>query len=50
MIQWKSVGSKKVPEPIKGLDKEFDQANERVGKIKQNLEDFLAKVRKELKC
>lgn len=24
MIQWKSVGSKKVPEPVKGLDEGFD--------------------------
>ena len=30
MIQWKQVGSKKVPEPIKGLDAEFDEANNRV--------------------
>jgi hypothetical protein len=29
-IQWKTVGAKKVPEPIKGLDAEFDEANTRV--------------------
>jgi hypothetical protein len=28
MIQWKSVGNKKVPEPVKGLDEVFDEANE----------------------
>lgn len=34
MIQWKTVGKKKVPEPVKGLDEEFDEANERVETIK----------------
>ena len=46
MIQWKSVGSKKVPEPIKGLDQEFDRANGKVEKIKQRIEDYLEVVRK----
>lgn len=50
MIQWKSVGSKKVPEPVPGLDEEFDQANARVEKIKEKLEKYIEKVRKELKC
>jgi len=34
MIQWKTVGGKKVPEPIKGLNAEFDEANARVEKVK----------------
>lgn len=34
MIQWKSIGKKKIPEPVKGLNEEFDLANERVEKIK----------------
>ncbi len=50
MIQWKSVGSKKVPEPVPGLDEEFDQANARVERIKEKLETYIEKVRKELKC
>ena len=49
MIQWKTVGSKKIPEPIEGLDEEFDEANAKVGKIKQRLDDYLENVRKELK-
>lgn len=49
MIQWKSVGSKKVPEPVPGLDEEFDQANAKVEKIKGRLETYIEKVRKEMK-
>jgi hypothetical protein len=43
------VGSKKVPEPIPGLDEDFDQANERVEKIKEKIEKYIEGVRKELK-
>ncbi len=50
MIQWKSVGNKKVPEPVPGLDEEFDTANSQVEKIKERLEAYIEKVRKELKC
>ena len=49
MIQWKSVGGKKVPEPVEGLDEEFDEANARVEKIKTKLKDYLEDVKKELK-
>ena len=41
MIQWKSVGNKKVPEPIPGLDEDFDQANQAVEDIKTKLEEYL---------
>ena len=34
MIQWKTVGSKKVPEPIKGLNDVFDMASIKVDTIK----------------
>ena len=46
MIQWKSVGTKKVPEPAPGQDEEFDRANDRVEKIKAQLEDYLEGIRK----
>ena len=49
MIQWKSVGTKKVPEPAPGQDEEFDRANGRVEKIKAQLEDYLEGIRKQLK-
>ena len=39
-----------MPEPVPGLDEEFDQANSRVEKIKEKLEKYIEKVRKELKC
>lgn len=49
MIQWKKVGGKKVPEPVEGLDEEFDFANDRVDNIKQKLLDYLEEVKSELK-
>ena len=49
MIQWKSVGTKKVPEPAPGQDEEFDRANARVEKIKESLEEYLEGVRKMFK-
>lgn len=45
MIQWKKVGSKKVPEPIKGLNEEFDIANSNVEKLKVRLAEYLEEVR-----
>ena len=50
MIQWKSVGTKKVAEPVPGLDENFDEANENVERIKGQLNEYLEKVRKDLKC
>lgn len=50
MIQWKSVGSKKVPEPVAGLDAEFDRASLKVEAVKKRLDSYLEKVRKQLKC
>ena len=41
MIQWKSVGKKKIPEPVKGLDDEFDTANEKVEGVKGKIADYL---------
>lgn len=29
------MGGKKVPEPVEGLDEEFDEANSRVEKVKK---------------
>lgn len=37
MIQWKNVGSKKIPEPIQGLNEQFDEASARVDNIKGKL-------------
>jgi DNA mismatch repair ATPase MutS len=50
MIQWKSVGNKKIPEPKQGLDEEFDEANVKVENIKRRIDDYLEKVKIELKC
>jgi DNA mismatch repair protein MSH6 len=50
MIQWKSVGNKKVPEPVPGQDEEFDAANAKVEKIKNRLDEYIEGVRKKLKA
>ena len=39
------MGTKKIPEPVKGLDSEFDEANMRVEKIKERLDKYLEEVR-----
>lgn len=49
MIQWKSVGNKKVPEPVPGQDEVFDEANGQVEKIKGQIDDYLESVRKRMK-
>ena len=49
MIQWKAIGKKKIPEPIKGLNNEFDEANNRVEKIKKKIDDYLEEAKKEIK-
>lgn len=49
MIQWKNIGSKKIAEPVKGLDETFDKANSRMDEIKTKLSDYLLEVQKEMK-
>ena len=49
MIQWKTVGKKKVPEPRPGLDENFDRANRAVEKVKHEIEEYLDTIKKELK-
>jgi DNA mismatch repair protein MSH6 len=34
VIVWKTIGKKKIPEPIEGISHEYDQANQRVEEIK----------------
>jgi DNA mismatch repair ATPase MutS len=47
VIQWKQIGKKKIPEPISGLDEEYDKWNSVVDNLKYDLEVLLKKVRKE---
>eukprot|EP00347_Sterkiella_histriomuscorum_P017253 403350104 len=49
MITWKTIGKKKIPEPIQGLDEEFDRANDKVERVKEKIEKHIEVVRKELK-
>ncbi len=49
MIQWKTIGKKKIPEPKPGLDENFDKANRSVEREKSKIEDYLDTVKKELK-
>jgi len=38
-----------VPEPVPGLDENFDRANNRVERIKNEIENYIEVPRKELK-
>lgn len=48
VITWKQIGKKNIPEPVKGLCKEFDDANDNVEKIKKLIQGCLSKARKQL--
>jgi len=51
MIIWKQLDkSHKVPEPKKGIDPDFDNANVRVEKIRLNMENYVEEVKKETHC
>jgi hypothetical protein len=51
MIVWKSAGGgKKIPEPVLGLDKEFDAANQRVQDKKDAIQNYVESLAKKLKC
>ena len=40
LIQWKTVGKQKVPEPILGIDEEFDEKNRVVDEIKGKVDAY----------
>jgi len=47
LIKWTSIGrSKRIPEPVPGLSKEYDEANEKVNRIKNKLNDLLEKTKR----
>lgn len=46
MITWKTIGRKKIPEPVKGLNVDFDIANQNVERVKQKIDWYLEDVRK----
>jgi hypothetical protein len=51
MINWKTnSGGKKVPEPVVGLDHEFDAANDLVDTNKEAIEEYRNSLIKKLKC
>jgi DNA mismatch repair protein MSH6 len=45
MVIWKRIGNEKVPEPAKGIDETFDQANELVNDIKKKLHEELERIK-----
>lgn len=49
VITWKQIGKKNIPEPVKGLSEEFDDANDRVEILKREIQEWLVNARKELK-
>ena len=48
MIEWKSFGGKRIPEPKRGIDEEFDGFNEAVNKIKEQMQDYAKDVEKDI--
>jgi hypothetical protein len=46
MIVWKQARGHRIPEPVLGLDPEFDQCNEDVNRAKADLDDYLESVKK----
>lgn len=38
---WKNIGNKKVPEPVKGISRDYDMANKRIEDIKKQLQKCL---------
>ncbi|CAI2370907.1 unnamed protein product [Moneuplotes crassus] len=45
MVTWKKIGPERIPEPSKGIDQTFDEANEVVSQIKEELSKVLLKER-----
>lgn len=52
LIVWKKAegADVEIPEPQRGLDQNFDQANDGVNQVKQQLEDYIGTIRTQLKC
>ena len=50
MIVWKQYRGKKVPEPKRGVDDEFDKINVTVEEIKRRMEKYVDEVAKETGC
>ena len=46
MINWKNAGrgKGKVPEPVLGLDADFDAANQKIERIKEKMQDYLEEI------
>lgn len=48
MISWKQAGGQKIPEPVKGLDEQFDACNAEVNEAKESLDHYLQQVKLEV--
>jgi len=49
MIVWKQAGTKRIPEPVHGLDGAFDDANSAVTDCHKAITNYVEHVKKELK-
>jgi DNA mismatch repair ATPase MutS len=49
MIQWKTIGKKKIPEPVAGLDETFDNANAKIESIKREIDEYVTELKKRFK-
>lgn len=47
MVTWKKIGTERIPEPARGIEEEFDAANDLVNDIKKQFTEILKNVRKQ---
>lgn len=50
MVVWKQAGKQKVPEPVRGLDEEFDAKNEKVENIRDRMDTYIETIKKSTGC
>ena len=50
MVVWKSLKGKKIPEPKKGVDEDFDNVNVRVDEIRSKMHSYVKDVAKDTGC
>ena len=50
MVVWKELDGKRVPEPTRGIFEDFDNLNDRVEQIKEQMQDYVEDVAKDTGC
>ena len=50
MIVWKSIKGKKIPEPKKGIDENFDNVNDKISEVRSKIQSYISDVAKDTGC